>query len=303
MEKEYLIEKWLNGELTPEEHEVFKNLDDYQFYVGIVENAKNFKASDISKVDDFETFHKKLNAKKAEVAKPLWTNPLLRVASVIIIALGLYFTLFYNPTTHITTVAHQKTTIALPDASQVTLNTLSEVAFNKNTWDKKRQVNLKGEAFFKVQKGKTFDVITSDGRVTVVGTQFSVKQRDNYFEVKCYEGIVKVTSNSISDTLTVGETYRILDGKLSQNKTTSKQPQWMDNISSFEAVPFKEVIAELERQYDVTVDIQNITQNPLFTGGFVHDKLDNALMSITQPLNLTYKIVSSKEVIIYGHKK
>ncbi len=301
MEKEYLIEKWLNDELTPEEHEAFKALDEYQFYVDIVENAKDFKASDLSKVDDFETFNNKLKNTKAP--KPLWTNPILRIASVLVIALGLYFTLFYNPTIQVNTLAHQKTTIELPDASKVTLNALSEVEYNKKNWDKKREVTLKGEAFFQVQKGRTFDVVTSKGIVTVVGTEFSVKQRDHYFEVTCYEGVVKVTSNDISETLTAGKTYRILNGNYSQSSTTLDEPHWLDNVSSFEKVPFKEVIAELERQYDLNIELQNITQNPLFTGGFVHNNLDNALMSVTQPLNLTYKIVSPKQVVIYGHKK
>ncbi len=303
MEKEYLLQKWLNDELTPEEWEAFKALPDYRFYVDIVEDSKKFKASDVSKVDDFESFNHKLKRKKTKQTIPLWSNPYLRIAGVIVIALGLYFSIFYNSMTQVNTLAHQKTTIELPDASTVTLNAASEVEFNKRNWDKKREINLEGEAFFKVQKGKTFDVVTSNGIVTVVGTEFSVKQRDHYFEVKCFEGIVKVTSNSISKTLTAGKTYRILEGKFSESITASSEPQWLHNVSSFETVPFKEIVAELERQYDVTVELQNMTQNPLFTGGFVHNNLDNALMSITQPLNLTYKIVSLKQVVIYGHKK
>jgi transmembrane sensor len=303
MEKEYLIEKWLNDALTPEEQEAFMALDEYQFYIDIVKNAKGFKASDLSKVDDFETFNQKRNIKNSKAPKSLWTNPILRIASVLVITLGLYFTLFHNQTTQINTLAHQKTTIELPDASKVTLNAFSEVEFNKKNWDKKREVTLKGEAFFKVKKGKTFDVITSDGIVTVVGTEFSVKQRDHYFEVKCFEGIVKVTSNDISETLTAGKTYRLLDGNYSQSNTTLNEPQWLKNMSSFEAVPFSEVSNELERQYDIKIQFDNITLNPLFSGGFVHNNLDNALMSITQPLNLTYKIVSPKQVVIYGLKK
>jgi ferric-dicitrate binding protein FerR (iron transport regulator) len=303
MDKEYLIQKWLNDELTPEEFEIFRGFDDYQFYVDIVENAKKFKASDVSKVDDFDTFNHKVKTKQSKVVKSLWINPFLRIASVIVVALGLYFSLFYNSMTEVNTLAHQKTTIELPDASKVILNALSEVEFDEKNWDTKRTINLKGEAFFKVRKGKKFDVITSVGVVSVVGTEFSVKQRGSYFEVKCYEGIVTVASNGITETLTAGKTYRMLNGEFSQSNTTFRKPQWLDNISSFETVPFKEVIAELERQYDLKIELQNTSQNPIFTGGFVHDNLDSALMSITQPLNLTYKIVSPKQVVIYGHKK
>jgi hypothetical protein len=95
----------------------------------------------------------------------------------------------------------------------------------------------------------------------------------------------------------------LLNGEFSQSPVSFDQPQWLNNTSSFEAVPFTEVIAEMERQYDIKIQLENNYKNPIFTGGFVHDNLNDALMSITQPLNLTYKIVSPKQVIIYGHKK
>ena len=303
MDKEELIKKWLTDELTPKELEAFEAFDDYPFYKDILENASHFKASQFTKVETFETFNQKLKPKKAPPMKGLWTNQFLRIASVIIITIGLYFTFSNNKTTETKSLAHQKITIELPDASQVTLNALSEIEYDKNNWDKKRQVNLKGEAYFKVQKGKSFDVITSDGTVTVVGTQFSVKQRDNYFEVKCFEGVVKVNSKNHNKILTEGNTYRILNDKYSEAITSLQEPQWLHNKSSFDAIPFKEVVKELQRQYDVEVHFENVTMNPSFTGGFSHENLDNALMSITQPLNLTYKIQSSKQVIIYGHKK
>jgi Fe2+-dicitrate sensor, membrane component len=66
----------------------------------------------------------------------------------------------------------------------VNLNSSSQLSYSKNKWDSKREVTLNGEAFFKVSKGSTFDVITLNGKVSVLGTQFNVKQRENYFEVK-----------------------------------------------------------------------------------------------------------------------
>src|SRR5690606_29503820 len=175
MEKEYLIQKWLNDELTPEEHEAFKALDDYQYYVDIIENAQQFKVSKDSKVDDFETFNQKILTKETKTVRPLWAHPFLRIAAVLVIALGLYFALWHHPTIHVNTLAQQETTIEPPDASTVTLNALSEVEVSETNWHDKRESHLKGEAFFKVQKGETVDVITSDGTVTVVGTEFSVK--------------------------------------------------------------------------------------------------------------------------------
>lgn len=303
MEKEHLIKKWLNDELTPEEFEAFKALEDVSSYENIVETAKHFKASEVSTVEDFEIFNKRFKNKTNASSRFVWSNPLLRVASVVIIALGLYFTLFYNSMTQVATLAQEKTTVELPDASEVTLNAMSKIEFDADDWSDKREVKLDGEAYFDVEKGKTFDVVTSQGSVTVVGTEFSVKHRNDYFEVNCFEGIVKVVSGQASETLTAGKTFRLMNGNISQSTAVLSKPSWLGTMSNFEALPFIEVVNELERQYDIKIELKDLNQNRLFSGGFVHDNLDNALMSITQPLNLTYKKLSPKQVVIYGHKK
>ncbi|MFD0836033.1 FecR family protein [Mariniflexile aquimaris] len=302
MDKEHLIEKWLKDELNDSEKELFSSLDDAELNENIIDNAKHFKASHFYKLEDFNTFKAQYQSLKTPVKKLNWMNPLLKIASVILIGLGVYFAFFSNPLTHIETLVGEKSTIVLPDHSKVELNALSSIEYNTKNWDDKRYLELQGEAFFVVSKGKTFDVKTESGTVTVVGTQFNVKQRFNYFEVKCFEGIVKVTSGTITRKLLAGDTYQILNGKFTQGKIAASAPKWIDNWSEFEAMPIKEVFSELERQYNVQVTFRNIDTNRLFTGGFVHNNLENALIAITQPMNITYELSSSNLVIIHGKK-
>ncbi|RAJ17054.1 FecR family protein [Olleya aquimaris] len=300
MDKELLIKKWLNNDLTEAEEKAFKQLDDYAFNKEIVETAKLFKASAFTNIDDFETFKAKYKTQNKPVKKLQWLSPMLKIAGVIVIALGVYFTIFSNNNTEIKTLASQKTTIDLPDQSQVVLNALSVINYNKNTWEDNRTLKLDGEAYFKVAKGNTFDVITSQGKVTVVGTQFNVKQRNNFFEVQCFEGVVKVKSDTIIRTLTAGDVYRLLDGKFTQSKTINTIAEWVNNTSVFNAIPIKQVFAELERQYNIKASLINVDGNRLFTGGFTHSNLEDALKSITQPMNLTFQLMSSKQVNING---
>lgn len=303
MNKEELIEKWLNSDLNEAENEAFKQLDEYQLNVDIIENAQHFKASKFSQIDEFSSFKDKFESQNTPVKKINWLHPLLRIASVLVVSFGIYFTFFYNNLTQIETLASEKTTIELPDRSQVTLNARSNIEYSQRKWDYKRSLKLNGEAFFKVAKGKQFDVITSDGIVTVVGTEFNVKQRDNYFEVICYEGIVRVSSDTIVKQLVAGDTYEIIKGRFMEGKTKTLEPLWTKNISSFEGISFDEVIFELERQYNIKVSLKNVNVDRLFSGGFTHNNLDEALISITQPMNLTYELNSSNRVIIYGQKK
>lgn len=298
MDKEYLIEKWLADELTPAEMEEFQALDDYALNKAIIEGVAHFKADQFSKVADFSELEERLpsQATQPKVRTLHWTKPLLRVAAVAVIAIGLYFTLFYNTTTRVETLAAEKVTVELPDESVVTLNALSEISFNKRNWDEKREVQLNGEAFFDVAKGAIFDVITEDGLVRVVGTEFNVKQRDGYFEVKCFEGVVRVSALDTDKELRVGDTYRLYNGEITFDEISGDEPTWTQNVSTFSRVNMTEVISELERQYNITVVFDDVNTDRLFTGGFVHNNLENALNSITEPMDLTYEMESSNLV-------
>ncbi|WP_418604282.1 FecR family protein [Hwangdonia sp.] len=286
MNREELISKWLDNNLNPQELEAFKKLEDYDDLVKLNTSVQAFKAEDFNTSAELENVLSKIKSTKKQTTH--WIKPLMRVAAILAVCFGLYY---YTTTldTTITTEFAQKTTIELPDASNVSLNAKSLLAFNKKDWKHEREVELHGEAFFKVAKGSKFHVITKSGTVTVYGTQFNVKQRDNYFEVICYEGLVGVTYNSQETKLNPGDRFLIIDGKLiakeKENRTT---PSWLNNESQFESLPFKEVIAEFERQYNVTFDVTNVDINQLFTGGFPHDSLDIAIKNITLPLQLTH---------------
>ncbi|MCH7524725.1 MAG: FecR family protein, partial [Bacteroidetes bacterium] len=111
MEKEYLIQKWLNNDLTDSENEAFVQREDYQLNIDILEYAESFKASNFYKIDDFDTFKQCYNSQNKLVKKLYWLTPMLRIASVIVISFGMYLTFFYNNLTQIQTLSNQKTTI------------------------------------------------------------------------------------------------------------------------------------------------------------------------------------------------
>lgn len=299
MTEDDLLKKWLNNDLSDAEKKTFSERNDYSINQEIINKAQHFKASNFSAVDDFKTF-KKAYESKPNVKRLNWIKPLLRFASILVIGLTVYFTVFNSKVIETKTLASEQSTISLPDLSKVTLNADSKITFKKENWESKRLLNLEGEAYFKVAKGQTFDVITNNGIVTVVGTEFNVKSRSNYFEVVCYEGIVNVTSDTIKRQLKTGETYRILNKTFTEDKTTDVEPNWTKNRSAFKAIPLKNVFEELERQYNVKVTFKNTNNTRLFTGVFVHNNLENALISITKPMNLLFKISSPNQVLIYG---
>ena len=286
MKREDLIQKWLNHNLNSQELEAFKQLEDFDELTRLNTALQNFKPKEFESDTELE----KLNlALKAGVKKQNnWFKPVLKVAAILAICLGSYY---YTTTldTNIATTYAQKQNVVLPDNSQVKLNAKSTLAFNKNSWNNSRDIDLTGEAYFKVAKGSKFTVHTSVGNISVLGTEFNIKNRDNLFEVICYEGAVKVEYNKTNRILKPGDSFLILDNKLVEKpKVNNTSPFWVSNESSFKSMPYTQVIAEFERQYNVTFSVNTIDTNQLFTGSFTHNNLDIALQSITIPLNLAY---------------
>ncbi|CAM4082189.1 FecR family protein [Zobellia nedashkovskayae] len=296
MNKKSLIEKWLSDDLTEEERIAFEALEDTPFHKDIVANASKFKASGFSEMPNFKSFKKRIKAPEVPVKKLQWLNPMLKIASVLMLGLGVYYFLFMNVMTEVHTMVAEKTTIELPDSSRVVLNALSEVSYNEKNWEDKREIKLQGEAFFDVAKGAKFDVVTSKGTVTVMGTEFNVKQRGDFFEVACFEGTVRVVTDNKTEILKVGDNLKWYKGVLVTGQHTQKEPQWTKNSSAFQRIPVSEVLAELERQYDIKITLESVDVNQLFTGAFVHDNLENALMAISEPLSLEYEVIKPNTV-------
>ncbi|MFT5847944.1 MAG: ferric-dicitrate binding protein FerR (iron transport regulator) [Psychroserpens sp.] len=286
MNREELIEKWLDHNLNPAELEAFKQLEDYPSLIKLDQGLSGFKADIINEDEAFEHVLKSIDSIKKN-PKKLYTT-LSKIAAILIVAFGIYF---YTSTldNSASTIASQQKSIVLPDDSQVELNAMSTITFNESNWDNNRALDLKGEAFFKVAKGKKFDVNTDAGTVSVLGTQFNVKQRDQYFEVTCFEGKVAVTSTIKQITLLPGDTFLIIDGKyITTEKENLLRPSWLTKKSTFRSIPYREVIKEFERQYNVSIEFETINDSQNFTGSFTHNDIEIALKSITLPLQLKY---------------
>ncbi len=296
MRNEDLIKKWLDNDLNSNELEAFKKLEEHDSLVKLSDSVKFFKADEYNSNQELNAVLQKIKSNKSSQYN--WVKPLMRIAAILVISVGVYY-FATNTETTINTVVAEKTSVDLPDMSQVQLNAQSRISFNKKNWDKNRDVELEGEAFFKVAKGSKFSVLTTEGRVTVLGTQFNVKQRDNYFEVICFEGSVGIDYKEKSVILKPGYSFLIIDGNLCAKELDFRlEPSWVNNESYFNSLPYKTVLNELERQYGISIESNNIDLAQLFTGTFKHDDLKLALKSVTLPLNLKYQIKNDTTIVL-----
>lgn len=297
MDKEQLVIKWLNNDLTEQESKAFNALEDAVLYKEIIEEAQRFNGKTHAKVESFEALDEKLVSKSNNSIN--WVKVVSSIAAIFIVGFALFTFLNKDQISSFQTTLAQNEVITLPDNSIVNLNELSELHYNNSKWATNRSLDLNGEAFFDVEKGKQFDVNTPFGIVSVLGTEFNVMSRDSVFKVSCYEGLVQVAFDDEKIKLPTGTEFILSSGKGSKSKITIAEPYWLKNMSVFENASFEDVIIELEKQYNIKVQHPS-DLNIQFTGAFEHDNLENALKSISKPFNLTYIIDTNKVIITNG---
>lgn len=295
MDKEKLIKKWLNNELTVDEQSSFDAMEDATFLKEITQEAKRFGGAQTA--PSFESLEGRL-AQKAE-KKTNWLSLVSKIAAIFIIGLGTFLVLNNDNTLTMATQLAENKNVTLPDNSKVSLNEASSLSYDSEKWEDNRALTLNGEAFFEVEKGQRFDVKTPYGTVSVLGTEFNVTARDSIFEVVCYEGLVEVNYQGQITKLPAGKSLVVKNEKIQEQYIALRKPQWLNQLSVFEDVSLKTVIAELEKQYNIKV-INETTDDMRFTGAFENNNLNNALIAITQTLGLSFEINGQNVTLTHG---
>ncbi|CAA9196850.1 hypothetical protein FLA105534_01363 [Flavobacterium bizetiae] len=295
MKENRLLAKWLNDDLSPDELAEFEASPDFEKYQKIKNYTSHLQVDDL---DENAMLSNILSQKKATPkVVPLYKKWMFRAAAIFVLAIGITLVMkFFVPQTQ-TADFGEKTTFSLPDHSEVVLNSGSEINYKKWNWDNNRHLELKGEAYFRVAKGRRFEVQTNLGKVTVLGTQFNVKARKNRFDVVCYEGRVKVNYANTQILLTHGQSVRFENGKQVKMNVNSLKPEWIDNQICFTKENIRTLLDEVERQYNVKIELNSKDTISLFTGKLPAKDLDTALQIISTTYHLEAKKVSENKII------
>ena len=291
IDKDTFLAQWLKGSISDKE---LKNLVSEADFIAYKKLKRGF---DVSKklnapIDaSFAKIQQRISEKqqqKQQKVRPLYISWSIGIAASIVLLFGI-FSLFGNDTTIIETGFGDHKTIALLDDSEVILNSKSKITYDESDWKNNRVLTLEGEAYFKVKKGNTFTVKTTNGSVTVLGTQFNVNSTDDFLDVVCYEGKVSVKTNTSEHILLPTNRVRKINGDPSEFTITDLvKPTWIAGESTFKSVPIKYVILALEDQYNITFNAETIDNSTLFTGSFPHNNLNVALKTVFETLNIKY---------------
>ena len=164
--------------------------------------------------------------------------------------------------------------LVLADGTKVFLNSGSEIRYPAMFRGKRREVLLKGEAWFEVAKdsGREFLVHAGAMDVKVLGTSFNVK---------AYEKLETVATTLVEGSVEIacdGESFRIVPGEQFVYDKNSREANvmmvdtelytsWKDGYYKFRQATLKEIMTTLSLWYGLNVFYQNESAKHVeFTG-------------------------------------
>lgn len=155
--------------------------------------------------------------------------------------------------------------LLLPDSTEVWLNAASSIEFPDEFTGYKREIILTGEAFFKVKYAADMPFIIHTGKVltVVLGTSVNVKAYPGQpaVTVSVSQGKVSVKQNrDILAILTEGQQVKIDNAGekvVKKNIIVSEVAAWQQGDIIYDNENFADIIADLERVYNVYIVISN----------------------------------------------
>ena len=311
MEKK--ISQYLNSTCTPEEFtEVIKSIcsDDNkdQISTGILKLWEATLKTGIENKENsllLDKIHHRiaLEESKSNARRLRLYRNLLKTAAVLIIGLIASTLLIYNKSEKkvyssvietITTPYGARTSFKLPDGSEVWMNSGSTISFPRQ-YGEIRNVELTGQAYFEVVKdGKPFMVKTAFGTIRVMGTSFDVKAfKDDNFVTTLVEGNVTVRDNTNKVAmLTPGQQSIITpENEFSTwNVNTELSTSWREGKLMFVKEPFANVAKDLERWYNVKIELHGEKLKKLgYTGTIEMETFGEVLELINTTTPIKYK--------------
>ncbi|MEH6304170.1 FecR domain-containing protein [Olivibacter sp. CPCC 100613] len=205
----------------------------------------------------------------------------------------------------------QRAKLRLPDSSIIWLNGNTAIRYDQHFTGPNRAIYLdKGEAYFEIHpdQHQPFIVHTATLQTRVLGTSFNlqVQNHRNQYSLSINTGKVSVSHNQgkIQHTVLIAGqqfTYDYINGS---HQIKAIQPgsehAWIYNELVFQSASWKEVVAQLQTWYGVTIylDLQR-GRNETFTARFEDPTLE-AVLKALQKINPFQYNIKKKEVHIHN---
>lgn len=265
--------------------------------------------------DNMETVQSDRSKLKKEIRQIKKTNQVMSlyhknwaVAASVVLLIGISL-FFYQSSKSVVeskqyaTKLGERSKIILSDGTVIWLNAGSLLKYPKEFKGDTREVYLTGEAFFDVAKDKKhpFIIHTDKMDTKVLGTSFNVNAYPDHTtqEVSVLTGKVNVKSTVTEENVYVTPGQKVIfkskNNKLQAFKDVpvNSISLWRKNIIVFEETPLPEVIATINRNYNVAVEIKNKNLNALKISAYFKElPADQVIGLVCNIINANYKLDS-----------
>jgi len=227
----------------------------------------------------------------------------LQIAAMSIFIIGAYWlwnnseTIVSDNFVAIQTYENENKEIELPDGTKIWLNENSSIQYATNF--EKRDVTLQGEAFFEVKRmeDSPFEITSGGATTRVLGTSFNIRAYPDESEVELTvkTGKVAFSGENIQETkiLTAGKAanYTKATKKVVESPALEANAlAWQTKELVFISTPFSQVEKDLERYFDIEIELKNPTiSNCRFEGGTLKKAELSEIFELLQ-ISLDWKI-------------
>ena len=305
-----IIKKYLSGESTaPEQNKLLDWLREHDNLAEFQQIKKDWKhevrTEDIPSgyLSDWNKIQNKLFGQmQTEMQHTRRLLSYFRYAAVILILISisaLVYTFSHpRPSDKLiyTTVAAdfgQISKVVLPDSTVIWINSGSTITYNNQFSENNRNVELVGEAFFKVRKNKNLPMIVKSSglQVKVLGTEFCVTAypEEKNVQVVLEKGSIELTTPEISkfkQIMTPGE-LASFDKQKKQltlsSVNTGLYTSWKDGIINIYNMPLREVVIRLEKRYNQKFMVDRAIRHLPYTFTIKNENL-NTILSLMEKI-------------------
>ncbi|MCK5145739.1 FecR domain-containing protein [bacterium] len=206
-------------------------------------------------------------------------------AAILLIAFGSHRLFFADIV--VKTAYGESRQVVLPDGSTVRLNAGSRLSWPRRFDDKARPVQLAGEAFFSVKKGETPFVVTTDNSsIRVLGTEFNVRARRHRTTLVVRKGIVAFASRQKrqKEIVLKANQMSVCNTQETPAPVTTVDMEsalgWMLGLLTFQDATLNDVTDEVERIYNVEIDVAISDFNGRVSGSFKEKSAEQVLKAV-----------------------
>lgn len=205
--------------------------------------------------------------------------------------------------------------LTLPDGSSVWLNAASAITYPTTFVGSKREVLIRGEAYFEVKKdaAKPFIVnLERHTRIEVLGTRFDVNayENENAIRTTLLEGAVKVIPGKVNDqehgvTLKPGQQTVTGADNGTINVIDTPDPDatiaWKNGLFNFEGMPLEAAMRQLARWYDLQIVYEQPVRAIQFGGTLKRNLPLSDVLHFLGSAGLHYRMEEKNRLIILNN--